>query len=310
MSEVLWYVAMPSSVLLALAVLALVAAWAGRPLLAGALLAVPVAALAVLSVVPLDEVLAAPLEGRLAPPDPMPTQVDGVVVLGGAVDDRVSRARGQLALDGAGERVLAALALARRYPGVPLVFTGVYADVLTLGWPGSAGPDGFVASALAGHSVRTLGAARSTYEEASLARDAVEPASGERWLLVTSALHMPRAHATFATLGWDTVPYPVDYRSPGGTAAPRIGRPGARLAALDTVVREWGALWIYRRSGRIGGPGGSAADGGRRAQAAGAGPGAPPPAAHRTQPAATDRAPRAMRSSAICTAFNAAPLRI
>lgn len=251
MREAVWFLAMPSSVLTLLLAAAWLAAWAARARVAAALALIPLGALALLALVPVDELLARPLEARFHAPDPMPARVDGVVVLGGAVDDRVSRARGQLTLNDAGERLWAGVALARRYPEATLVFTGAYADVLTLSWPGIGASADPVAAALAGHPVHTVGAARSTYEEARLALEAARPAPGSTWLLVTSALHMPRAHATFATAGWSTVPYPVDYRSAGGAVRVRLAWPGARLASLDTVVREWGAWWVYRRSGRI-----------------------------------------------------------
>ena len=55
-------------------------------------------------------------------------RVDGIIVLGGALDWRVTKARGQLSLNGSGERLAAAAALGQRYPQAELVFTGVFAD--------------------------------------------------------------------------------------------------------------------------------------------------------------------------------------
>ncbi|NJO56672.1 MAG: YdcF family protein, partial [Rhodospirillales bacterium] len=54
---------------------------------------------------------------------------------------------------------------------------------------------------------------RNTYENARFTREIIEPAPAETWLLVTSAYHMPRAIGVFHTVGWDVLPYPVDYRS-------------------------------------------------------------------------------------------------
>jgi uncharacterized SAM-binding protein YcdF (DUF218 family) len=34
-----------------------------------------------------------------------------------------------------------------------------------------------------------------------------------KWILVTSALHMPRAVGLFRKLGWKIIPFPVDYHS-------------------------------------------------------------------------------------------------
>ena len=50
--------------------------------------------------------------------------VAAIVVLGGAVETATDKARGLLALNEGGERMIAMADLARRYPGVPVVFTG------------------------------------------------------------------------------------------------------------------------------------------------------------------------------------------
>ena len=41
----------------------------------------------------------------------------------------------------------------------------------------------------------------------------VEPKPGERWLLVTSAFHMPRSIGAFRNAGFDVEAYPVDWRT-------------------------------------------------------------------------------------------------
>src|SRR3546814_4717611 len=68
----------------------------------------------------------------------------------------------------------------------------------------------------------------------------------ETWLLVTSALHMPRAMGVFRAQGWDPVPLPVDFRGEGRL---RFLRPaeslGGRLAGIDDVAHEWVGLIAY-----------------------------------------------------------------
>ena len=142
-------------------------------------------------------------------------------------------------------------ALARAYPDASLVFTGLFGDVLTEEWRGPSGAGLLFGPELRGREVRYLGEARSTYEEALLAIEELRPAPRSTWLLVTSALHMPRAYLTFRTQGWTLVPYPVDYRTTERVSPRFEVRIGERLAALDRVVREWGAYLVYRSVGRI-----------------------------------------------------------
>lgn len=251
MSEILWWSFAPSTLTLALVLLAYLAARARAPRVAAVLLVVPTLGLLALALAPVDQLLAMPLENRVPAPDALPDDVTGIVVLGGSVDWRVGRDRGQVTLDGASERMLAALALARRYPDARLVFTGLFEDALKTEWRGADGRGLLFAPVLEGRDVLFLGEARSTYEEAILALERVAPTPGSTWLLVTSALHMPRALGTFRTLGWRMTPVPVDYRTTRAAAWRFDPRVGARLAELDRVVREWGAYLVYRGTGRL-----------------------------------------------------------
>lgn len=253
MSDLLWWLLHPSGLLLVLLAIVTVAAFAGARRLAGGLAFLALVAWASVTVVPLGAWLAAPLEARHPLPEALPAQVDGIVVLGGSVDWRGSAARGQLQLGASGERMAAAAALARRYPGALLAFTGVTAEALARDFVPSPSPGSlFAGPEYEDRRVVVLPGARSTYEEAIVLLERVAPRPGETWLLVTSAWHMPRAWSTFRTLGWTLRPYPVDALAAGASWGwPSLPGAAERLAELDTVVREWGALVVYRRSGRI-----------------------------------------------------------
>ncbi len=250
MNEIVWMLLQPSTILVLMVVLALVAVSVRWQAVAASLLTAFLAVVAAVVLLPVGAWLGAPLETQVVAP-PLPDRVDGIVVLGGAVDWRVTRERGQLSLNAAGERLVAAAALAQRYPSARIVVTGSFADAFARDF--RAEPDDaslFFGPHYAGREIVYLGEARSTYEDALLTLSTAQPAQGETWLLVTSAWHMPRALGTFRALGWRPTPVPVDYRT---TGAPRIGPNwdvAATLADLDRVVREWGAIEVYRRAGR------------------------------------------------------------
>ena len=78
------------------------------------------------------------------------------------------------------------------------------------------------------------------------------PKPGERWLLVTSAHHMPRAIACFRNAGFPVEAYPVDWRTSGAgdlTGPFRALAPG--LARTDAAAHEWLGLLGYWATGRI-----------------------------------------------------------
>ena len=56
---------------------------------------------------------------------------------------------------------------------------------------------------------------RNTQENAEFSKAMVAPKPGERWLLVTSAFHMPRSVGLFRKAGFAVEPYPVDWRVGG-----------------------------------------------------------------------------------------------
>lgn len=249
--ELLWTLLQPSTVLVLLVVAALLATWARWTALAATLLTAYLVAVAAVVLLPVGEWLGAPLETRVAAA-PLPARADGIVVLGGAVDWRVTRERGQLSLNAAGERVAAAAALAQRYPQARLVVTGSFADAFANDFRATATDASlFFGPAFAGRSVTYLGEARSTYEDALLALEAAAPRAGETWLLVTSAWHLPRAHGTFRALGWTLHPVPVDFRTTGELRVAPSWDVAATLSDLDRLVREWGAIAVYRREGRM-----------------------------------------------------------
>jgi uncharacterized SAM-binding protein YcdF (DUF218 family) len=90
---------------------------------------------------------------------------------------------------------------------------------------------------------------RNTAENAAFARHLLQPKAGERWLLVTSAQHMPRAVGCFQNAGFAVEPYPV--QSTGSTgAAMSIPILSDRLGRTDEAVHEWLGLIVYWITGR------------------------------------------------------------
>ena len=73
-------------------------------------------ALAILGFSPAGNALILPLEDRFPLWDDLHGAPDGMVVLGGSISPEVSKARRQVALDEAAERITAAVTLAHLYP--------------------------------------------------------------------------------------------------------------------------------------------------------------------------------------------------
>src|SRR6202040_615900 len=88
------------------------------------LLVASVLLLAICGFSPLGKLLLYPLESRFPPWDAARGAPDGIIVLGGSIDPDLSVAHGTPVVQAAADRIIAAAALARKYPNARVVFTG------------------------------------------------------------------------------------------------------------------------------------------------------------------------------------------
>jgi uncharacterized SAM-binding protein YcdF (DUF218 family) len=205
---------------------------------------------------PLGNMLMLPLEQRFPPWDPAQDTARGppagIVVLGGAITPDISMARGVVALNDAAERITAAVELARRYPDARIIFSGGSASLRAGGTPEAPyAVKEFEALGIAHDRITAEEQSRNTIENAVFSRLLADPKPGERWLLVTSAFHMPRSIAVFRAAGFPVEAYPVDWRTRGPAAELQpFASFTAGLTMTDTAVHEWVGLLVYRLTGR------------------------------------------------------------
>lgn len=247
-SKLFWAVAAPGNLLLLLLLVGLGAAlrsWRRRLRLACA------AALGLLAVaaLPLGDWLIAPLEARFPVPAP-PAHIDGIVVLGGAVDPERAHGTGQVPLNESAARITETLVLARRHPEAKLLLSGGDASILPRGGEKEADATRrlFIELGIPAERILVEDRSRNTYENAIYSRALAQPKPGETWLLVTSAAHMPRAIGCFRHVGWDVIPYPVDFRSQPDP--PFTFSLAGDLGTLELAAKEWVGLVAYRLLGR------------------------------------------------------------
>jgi uncharacterized SAM-binding protein YcdF (DUF218 family) len=203
---------------------------------------------------PLGNLLLYPLESRFPAWDPSRGAPDGIIVLGGSVDTDLSAAHRTPVVAYAADRMLAPADLARRYPKARIVFTGGTSNLIAT----EAREADYSAPILENLGIPKERVilerdSRNTWENAIFTKQMVAPKPGERWLLVTSAFHMPRSMGIFRKAGFDVEAYPVDWRMGGRDelfAFTRNGREG--LEKTDVAMREWIGLVAYRVMGRTG----------------------------------------------------------
>jgi uncharacterized SAM-binding protein YcdF (DUF218 family) len=190
--------------------------------------------LAILGFSPVGNALIIPLEDRFPPWDAARGPPDEIIVLGGAIDG-LGRSN-EVVLNEAAERLTVVPELVRRYPNARILFSG-----------SSNGVEAKFVERLGISRDRVIleDRSRNTAENAVYSKAIGQPKRGERWLLVTSAYHMPRAIGVFRKVGFPVEPYPVDWHTRGAEDALRpIPAVSDGLRQTDIAVHEWVGLAV------------------------------------------------------------------
>lgn len=252
-SKIAWFFATPSNLLISLILLGLTLIFFKRLRRLGLSLAFTFTILTIaLGLLPIASYIMLPLEERFPAFQDDGKPVDGIILLGGSVEAADSVSRGRIIANESAERLIETIQLAHRYPN---------ARILISGGGGTVFGDGTAEAPVIAAFLKSLGTdparlvveerSRTTYENAVFSRDIAKPKEGERWLLVTSAWHMPRAVGVFEKAGFPVTPYPVDFRT--GVGSDNLS-PFAfisdGLRRLDIGAKEWAGLIAYYAADR------------------------------------------------------------
>lgn len=246
-AKIVWFFLTPSNALVSLALVGLFLMQTRRARLGQRMVFAAAVLLLVAGLSPFANLLILPLEARFAAFVDDGTPVAGIVVIGGTYDTEATNAHGQMALNETGERLIALGELARRYPDAKLIYAGGGSEFT---------PDTTPEATLVENTAHQLGVARerilydrrslNTFQNAFYAKALAQPKAGERWLVVTSAFHMPRTMGVFRKVGFEVVPYPVDYRTAGAASLTRpFAFVGEGLRRTDVASKEWIGLLSY-----------------------------------------------------------------
>ncbi len=253
----LWFLLQPSTLIALLIGYGSILIWTGWARWGRRFVTIGAILLLVVGLSPLGNALILPLEDRFpradldAPPPPT-----GFIILGGAEDRLVGEARGAPTLNEASERMVEAAMLARRFPEAKVAFSGGDAGILYKTGSEAEGAESLLTALGVAQDRLILEAkSRDTYENAAYLKEeltrAGELGPGKRWLLITSAYHMPRAMGAFRQAGFNVEPWPVDYRTRGVADLTRpFDKVSEGLRRVDVAAREWVGLLAYWLRGR------------------------------------------------------------
>src|SRR5262245_36981233 len=170
-------------------------------------------------------------------------QVVGIVLIGGFhLDSRVASALDSHVASewsgirsGMAERIIETVRLSKLYPEAKILYSGGGAEA-------QLGKKVLMRLGIAHERIIIEDRSKNTAENARLSKMVAAPKQSEKWLLVTSAVHMPRAIGAFRAIGFPVEADPVDFR---GSKADASAREKVMLP-----LREYIALFVYWLSGR------------------------------------------------------------
>jgi uncharacterized SAM-binding protein YcdF (DUF218 family) len=192
---------------------------------------------------------------RRYPPVPVresPT-ADVIVVLGGAMPV-IEPPRVELELVGTSDRVLHASRLYRAGKARQIIASGGAIPFMGLNRPEAPAIGALLEEwGVPKDAVVLETGSRNTYENAINTRPILAGENGKKMLLVTSAMHMPRALATFRKAGMDAIPSPTDFNTVDreGLTVFDFLPDAEALVGTTKAVKEHMGLVYYRLRGWI-----------------------------------------------------------
>jgi uncharacterized SAM-binding protein YcdF (DUF218 family) len=251
-SKVIWSVISPDSLFALLLAATVGMFYLNYHILARRLLTFLFAAVVVLSLFPVGSWMLYPLETRFQHNPELAAQVDGIIVLGGSINAETSEAWQQLEMYYSAERLTTFIELARRYPDAKLIFTGgnasinrnkpTEASILNLHWH-QLGLDP--------ERIQFENQAKNTAENAYFTKQLAKPLVDSKWVLITTAFHMPRSIGVFCQNSWSLIPYPVDHQVNPGKLLEIEFNLLAHAVQLKLAIHEWLGLLAYYLTGKI-----------------------------------------------------------
>ncbi len=253
LSKTAAFVLLPSNILIICGLTGVVLLLTRWRRLGAWLAALSLSVMALVSFVPVGGYLLWVLESRFPRWDPAQGAPDGVIVLGGGISPVMSLVYGTPMLNGDGGRLIAMARLARDYPNARIVYSAGDGSLRA-----NMAPEASFVPPLADifgiprARVALENRSRNTAENAAFTKELVAFKPGERWLLVTSAFHMPRAIGCFRQAGFPVEAYPSNWRTTPRFRFSLNQELGSGLGVLDLAAHEWLGLIVYRLTGRTG----------------------------------------------------------
>ncbi len=200
---------------------------------------------------PVSDYLMNPLETRFSKPEILPEHIDGIIILGGGEELKLSIGWNTIEMGNGGDRFVGAAFLAKQYPNTPVIFSGGNGSLLlnSIVREGDLARKLLTTVGIDNNRLTLESQSRNTYENFVLLKPLLPNKHGI-YLLVTSAFHMPRSVGVARKNEINVISYPVDYRSNKPSFRQWDFNLFDHLEALEPAWREWIGLTVYYWTGK------------------------------------------------------------
>ncbi len=251
LSKIFWFFASPGNAFLLALLLGLLLSATRFARTGRVLVSLAVVFALMVTFVPVGPYMLKTLEERFPAPKSLPDKIDGIVVLGGVINPVMSKTYDRVVIGGAVERITVSAALAKKYPAARLIYSGGSGSLTDR----DIREADFVADlyqemGVSKNRLLLEREARNTWENAKYTMEMVTPKPDDNWILVTSAFHMPRAVGAFRRVGWETIPYPVDFNTKQELSFPSPLDFAIGISSISHALHEWTGLFAYWLTGK------------------------------------------------------------
>ncbi len=243
-SKIFWFIVAPLNLFLVVTVLYLMLSFTRYWRISRRVFCIVLALTLVLTLSPVNSVMLSSLESRFPVPGDI-KNVTGILLLGANWHPELSHIHGIASITNQPGRLVAFVRLGRQNPGARMVVAA-----------GEIRQDGYLVSDTVKMFANEVGfdndriqynhRGRNTHETIRFAHQLANPLPGDKWILITSASHMPRSVGVARQTGWLVIPYPTDF-----SASAPIFDVAFRFLNLNASIREWCGLAAYALTGRI-----------------------------------------------------------
>ncbi len=177
------------------------------------------------------------LEERFPEQKSISEEAKGLILLGGTFSEEKSRLQQRPIYNQSAARLFEFIAVAQKFSTLKILVTGTPLETkLTR--------DVFKEHGIDLTRVTFEEESSSTKDNADKSYALIQPGN-DRWILVTSAFHMPKAVGLFRAAGWNVLPYPVNYQTSGMYGIKqKVGRDNI-YAFTRAIAQYAGLLYHY-----------------------------------------------------------------